>query len=162
MIKENADNTTAIEKYKTSVEALLRVSQKRTGGSRVAAQVLLSAYSGDCFHLDVSDLGVLDEENIGHAFQVMWGRNCNPWMEPHRVIENGDRLFRELWDKWRGLHVQNRWKGVCYDCDGSGVQWANMEEEGNGPKETCQRCEGRGLVGEVKWPGFEREEGSGL
>jgi hypothetical protein len=155
MINQNETKAVAIAKYKKSVEALLEIAQMGTGGSGVAAQVLLSAYNGDHFHLDVTDLGRLDSKNMLHALQVLWGRNHNPWIEPHKVIENGDAVFCALWDNFRRLHVQNRWKSECYDCNGRGWHWVNPDDENDESKESCRRCGGRGLLDEVQWPGYE-------
>lgn len=153
MIVVNA-NANAQAEYKKSVEELLRIAQMSTGGSRVAAQVLLSAYNGDDFHLDVVDLGMLGRNEFGHALRVIWGRNIDPWMEPHKVIENGDTVFRRLWDDWRKLHVQNRWKRVCDECGGTGRVWS---DEGMNDKNQCERCNGRGLLADIEWPGFDEQ-----
>ena len=157
MINPHENKVFATAEYKKSVEALLRIAQMGTGSSRAAAQVLLSAYNGNCFHLDVVDLGLLDTENVYHAFRVLWGRNQNPWMEPHRVLENGDDVFRELWDDYRRLHVQNRWKSECCDCSGRGWRWVNPDDENDESKKSCTYCAGRGLIDDVQWPGYEDE-----
>lgn len=154
MIKVNESKETATEEYKRSVQELVRIALMGTGGSRVAAQVLLSAYNGNNFQVDVTDLGLLDRENFGHALRVIWGRNMTPWMEPQRVIENGDAVFSKLWDDWRRLHIQNRWKRPCPDCDGYGWDWGDDEQT---QKVRCRRCEGRGIVARVEWPGYEDE-----
>jgi hypothetical protein len=154
-LHENKEHATA--EYRTSVEALLRVAHMGTGGSRVAAQVLLSAYNGNCFHVDVTDLGVLDCQNLGHALRVIWGRTRNPWLEPHQVVKNGDDVFGKLWDDWRRLHIQNRWKNACVDCDGTGWRWIDIDSDDDCRKEICQRCDGRGLIAEVGWPGYDDE-----
>lgn len=152
MILPHETKEEAFAEYKNSVEALLRVARMGTGGSRVAAQVLLSAYNGDSFHVDVTVLGILDNENLAHALRVIWGRTRNPWKEPQRVIENGDALFGRLWDDWPRLHVQNRWKRSCPDCDGMGWRWTDIGSEENCRKVICRQCEGRGLVPHVQWP----------
>jgi hypothetical protein len=155
IMRETKEKATA--EYKASVEELLRIAKMRTGGSRVAAQVLLSAYNGYSFHVDVTDLGLLDQETFGHALRVIWGRNQNPWMEPQRVIDNGDVVFGKLWDNWIKLHVQNRWKKVCPDCNGAGRLWP--DEDPCRPK-ACHRCDGRGLIAKVTWPGYDSDDES--
>jgi hypothetical protein len=157
MIDPNETKADAIAEYKKSVEALLKVARMGTGGSGVAAQVLLSAFNGYDFHLDVVDLGRLDSVYIRHALRVIWGRNIDPWMEPQHVIENGDAVFGALWDNYRRLHVQNRWKSECGDCDGRGWDWINFDDEEDESKKSCRRCSGRGLLGDVQWPGYEGE-----
>jgi hypothetical protein len=62
------------EEYAKAVARLDDLAQQGTGGGRVAAQVLLSAYNGFDFQLDVSDLGSLDRENFETAMLIIRGR----------------------------------------------------------------------------------------
>jgi len=52
-----------LEEYMAGIETLVPLAQSDTGGARVAAQVLLSAYDGQGFQLDIVDLGLLDEKH---------------------------------------------------------------------------------------------------
>lgn len=157
MIKLNETPSISAAEYQASVEALVRVAQGYTGASRVAAQVLLSAYNGDNFHVDITELGVLDAKNLAHTLRVIWGRSAQPCLEPHKVIHDGEAVFHALWDNWCRLHVQNRWKSPCFRCSGQGWQWANPDSDVEKIKKICERCKGTGLDAEVKWPGYDAE-----
>ena len=89
--------------YKNAVESLLKLAMGDTSGSRAAAQVLLSTYNGYNYHMDLTDLCVLDLEYIEQALIVMRGRSllC---AEPHSVIPEGSRRFLALEENWPGLH----------------------------------------------------------
>ena len=53
-----------LEEYAKAVAHCVALAQRDTGGSRIMAQVLLSAYNGDAFQLDVASLSGLDRENF--------------------------------------------------------------------------------------------------
>lgn len=94
--------------YAEAVELLLKLAQKDCGGSRVAAQVLLSTYNGDNWHCDLTDLCNLDAENYRAALIVIRGRvelNC----EPQRLIPDGEAVFDALEEDWQAYHVKNRY-----------------------------------------------------
>lgn len=102
--------TTAItaEQYHQASVNLMKFAQKDCGGSRVCAQVLLSAYNGTNFQLDVTDLGLLSGQLYEDAITVIRGRNeLN--VEPHILMEDGDRIFADLQEQWSSYHVQRRW-----------------------------------------------------
>lgn len=124
------------ETYTAAVQKLIPIAQGDTGGSRVAAQVLLSAYSGDEFQLDIVDLTNLDRKNYIAALSVIRGR-VELGIEPHTVIEQGDKIFQELWLKWERYNVKNRGLPTCHSCYGSGVDssWS-----------PCSECGGKGYV----------------
>ena len=66
------------------VDALLRcvrVAQADTGQSRIVARGLLSAYNGERFPFDVSDLACLDAGLVNALFNVWWLRHLG--YEPH-------------------------------------------------------------------------------
>lgn len=71
----------------------MKLAQGDTGGSRVAAQVLLSAYNGEAWQLNVVDLCVLDKSNYKAALDVIRGR-VELYIEPHTLIANGIRFSR--------------------------------------------------------------------
>ena len=62
------------ETYTQAVCKLIELAQGDTGGSRGAAQVLLSAYNGEAWQLNVVDLCVLDKNNYKAALDVIRGR----------------------------------------------------------------------------------------
>lgn len=96
-----------LEQYKNSVKQMLNLCNMRCGASRVAAQVLLSAYNGDDYQLDICALSLLDRANNRHAITVIRGR-VELYIEPHELIDNGSEIFRKLCKEWSDYHVDNR------------------------------------------------------
>ncbi len=95
--------------YRDAVIRLLKLALKDTGGSRVLAQVLLSAYNGYEFQLDVTDLCLLDFDLYVDALIVIRGR-VELRREPHEISGCNDH-FVILWDRWFSvLHVSTRSK----------------------------------------------------
>ncbi len=97
------------QRYRDAVETLLPVAMTDTSGGRAAAQVLLSAYNGNEFHLDVTDLGNLDPRLFAAALEVIQLRTLAN-REPHDLIENGNDRFLQVWERWECLHVRNRYR----------------------------------------------------
>ncbi|MCC5811347.1 MAG: hypothetical protein JJU06_13335 [Ectothiorhodospiraceae bacterium] len=95
--------------YAEAVRRLYLTARHTTSGGRAAAQVLLSAYNGYEFHLDVVDLCLMDEQNLADALTVMQGR-AMLGREPHNLLKNGGKLFEALAEQWSGLHVSQRYK----------------------------------------------------
>jgi len=103
------------QRYRDAVETLLPVAMTDTSGGRAAAQVLLSAYNGNEFHLDVTDLGNLDTRLFAAALEVIQLRTLAN-REPHELVANGNGRFLQVWEKWRCLHVSCRYrKGIWND-----------------------------------------------
>lgn len=94
--------------YRDAVQRLVTVAQTDTSNARAAAQVLLSLYNGYEYHVDLTDLGLLDYTNLQAALIAIRGRVFVS-KEPHEVIENGKRIFAALTDEWSHLHVSNRY-----------------------------------------------------
>ena len=131
--------------YGRAVAELVKLARQDTGGSRVAAQVLLSAYNGYDFQLDITDLGNLDLGNYRLALTVIRGRReCG--REPHELIENGGRIFEDLYRRWSRLHVKERGKVDCPRCDGRGRIFLNVRDEDDDSSTPCQYCQGSGRV----------------
>jgi len=95
--------------YRDAVLRLVTVAQTDTSNARAAAQVLLSLYNGYEYHVDLTDLGVLDYINLQAALIAIRGRIFVS-KEPHEVIENGARIFAVLVDEWSNLHISNRYR----------------------------------------------------
>lgn len=94
--------------YFQAVAMLANTALSVTSGGRAAAQVLLSAYNGDEWHLDVTDLCLLDEKHLAAALVVLQGR-ATLQREPQDCIKDGERVFRCLCSKWENLHVSRRY-----------------------------------------------------
>lgn len=94
--------------YRDAVLLLVSVAQTDTSNARAAAQVLLSLYNGYEYHVDLTDLGVLDYINLQAALIAIRGRIFVS-KEPHDVIENGKKIFAVLADEWAHLHVSKRY-----------------------------------------------------
>lgn len=133
--------------YENAVRLLTSLAQTDTSGGRVAAQVILSAYNGDEWQLDVTELGLLDDRYYLAAITVIRGRR-ELRVEPHNLIVGGREIFRRIWDRWRRYHVSNRWKQTCFNCNGRGevVEYDDHDMERHLP---CERCGGTGLVAQV-------------
>ena len=144
MVAEEGKVKVSLQEYAAAVAVLVGVAQQGTSGGRAAAQVLLSAYNGSEWQLDVTDLNSLDRKNFEAAMTVIRERH-DTWTEPHSVIQNGSRIFDGLWKKWFRLHVTERGKIDCPSCDGRGLIFRNRDdddEEGT----PCKRCQGSGRV----------------
>jgi hypothetical protein len=133
---------TSKEEYGAAVRQLVDMAQQGTGGGRVAAQVLLSAYNGYDYQLDVSALGNLDRGNFELAMTVIRGR-YETGIEPHNLIPGGGKVFNGLWDKWHNLHIEERGKVECPQCNGHGLKFAGDDDEKGKP---CTYCDGKGRV----------------
>jgi len=101
--------TVTREDYRDAVESLLPIALADTSGSRAAAQVLLSTYNGRNYHMDLTDLCVLDLEYVEKALIVMRGRTILS-IEPHSLVENGSERFLQLENAWPGLHTNRRYQ----------------------------------------------------
>lgn len=95
--------------YANAVSLLIKLARKDCSGSRACAQVLLSAYNGGEFQLDITDLCLLDETYYDQAMTVIRGR-VELRIEPHELIVDGGLVFEELWNQWRGYHISQRGK----------------------------------------------------
>lgn len=133
------------QQYTVAVIALIHLAQQSTSGGRCAAQVLLSAYNGDAFQLDVASLGNMDRNNHELAMTVIRGR-YDTASEPHSMVKGGDKIFQALWDQWSRLHVEERGKRVCPECDGRGKLFINPDDEDDMSTKPCLRCSGKGRV----------------
>lgn len=94
--------------YRDAVLRLVAVAQTDTSNACGAAQVLLSLYNGHEYHVDLTDLGLLDYINLQAALIAIRGRIFVS-KEPHEVIENGKRTFEVLAEDWANLHVSKRY-----------------------------------------------------
>lgn len=95
---QNTSARTAVDRYKQYAEAvkkLLPLAQGDTGGSPVAARVLLSAYNGHLFKFGVSELCHLDATHFEAAMNVIAGR-VELRLEPHELFTNGSEIFQAL------------------------------------------------------------------
>ncbi|MCI5462893.1 hypothetical protein [Escherichia coli] len=73
------------EEYRLAVNALVDVAITETSGGRAAAQVLLSAWNGYVWQLDIPDLCYLDYDLLEQALIVIQGR-VMLMKEPQEVI----------------------------------------------------------------------------
>jgi hypothetical protein len=133
------------EQYAAAVIEFIKLARQDTSGARVAAQVLLSAYNGDAFQLDVSSLCNLDSNNHKLAMTIIKGR-YDTHCEPHDLIKNGSQIFGELWDQWIRLHVETRGLPICDACNGRGSVWVNPDDDNCSKTRPCTRCAGKGRV----------------
>lgn len=133
----------SVEIYADAVRLLLEVAYTGTSSGRAAAQVLLSAYNGDEWQLDITDLCVLDQKHYAAAISVIRGRR-EMRVEPHQLIEDGSSHFSRIWDKWHHLSVKERGKTECSYCDGKGEIPADLHGSNSDETILCKRCDGKG------------------
>lgn len=95
--------------YAEAVNLLVKLAQRDCGGSRVAAQVLLSTYNGNYWHVNLVDLTNLDAAHYRAAIIVIRCR-VEIWREPHEMIENGSAVFEALAKDWAAYNVENRYQ----------------------------------------------------
>ena len=101
--------TVTAKDYGDAVESLLDLAMGDTSGSRAAAQLLLSTYNGYNYHMDLTDLCVLDLRYLDKALIVLRGRVLLG-QEPHDAINDGENRFRVLEESWENLHTRRRYK----------------------------------------------------
>jgi hypothetical protein len=130
------------EQYAGAVIKFIDLARQRTSGGKVAAQVLLSAYNGDEFQLDLASMGNFDEKNFELAMLIIRGR-YDTRHEPHEMIRNGSRVFGDLWNARFALNVGERGKVACPRCDGQGELLLNPEDEYDERTKPCPRCDGK-------------------
>jgi len=135
---------TTKQEYTDAIIKLVPLAQGDTGGSRVAAQVLLSAYNGNDFQLDIVDLCNLDRRHYQAALAVIRGR-VELREEPQNYAANGDMVFRDLWQQWQRLHVTNRGLPDCFTCHGSGSVYVDPDDDTNYDRKPCPKCGGKGF-----------------
>uniref|UniRef100_C6DZ80 DUF7673 domain-containing protein n=1 Tax=Geobacter sp. (strain M21) TaxID=443144 RepID=C6DZ80_GEOSM len=143
-VAEQEKGKVSLQEYTAAVVVLVGVAQQGTSGGRAAAQVLLSAYNGSEWQLDITDLNNLDRNNFEAAMTVIRGRH-DTWTEPHSVIQNGSRIFDGLWKKWFRWHVAERGKIDCRFCDGRGLIFSSRDDESD-EGTLCKHCQGSGRV----------------
>lgn len=98
------------EEYTNAIIHLYKLAEQDSGGSYYAAQVLLSLYNGDAFHVDLARVACnLDVDHLNSALIAIKGRG-QLMTEPHNVIEDGDKHFGNLWRQCESLHVRERYK----------------------------------------------------
>lgn len=132
-----------LERYTHAVNELLVLAQGDALGSRAAAQVVLSAYNGREFQLDVTDLGNLDQHYRGLAVTVIIGRNSLQ-VGPEEVTVDGKESLDEISRRWERLRVTNRWKPDCLTCYGQGKVEKYPDDWNNDELTECPDCSGRG------------------
>lgn len=129
--------------YADSVNRLYALAKKDCGGSRAAQQVLLSAYNGTRYQVDITDLRVLDESFFKDAITVIISRR-GLRIEPQNVIADGADRFKELimmWqDWWENIRGESHEKNKTYfvnrkleESDYSEVFLVRASVDGNEP-----------------------------
>ncbi len=124
-----------------AVQRLATVALCDTSGGFAAAQVLLSAYNGQNWQLAITDLSLLDPGLLDRSLLVISAR-ARFGIEPHTLIDNGDRLFNRLGSKWQRYRIDNRYKTECRECYGSGEVFANLDDDNDDTMKTCPDCNG--------------------
>ena len=144
MAAKLALTTISMEEYQRAVELLTALAQTDTSGGRAAAQVVLSAYNGSDWQLDITELCLLDPRYYQAALHVIRGR-VERGIEPHKLLPDGDQVFSRIWDRWIRYHLEHRWKQTCPSCWGRGV-YIDYDDENREIRTSCRRCNGTGLI----------------
>lgn len=95
------------EEYQHAVNALVDIALTKTSGGRAAAQVLLSAWNGYVWQLDIPDLCYLDYDLLEQALIVIWGR-VMLMKEPQEVILEGNAVMKRIAAQWQHLNTERR------------------------------------------------------
>lgn len=98
-----------LDDYAEAIIKLVKLARTGCGGARAAAQVVLSLYNGENWHVNLIDLMNLDGGHFRAAIIAIRGR----WefnREPHEMITHGDDVFDQLQDDWSKYHTKNRYK----------------------------------------------------
>lgn len=137
-------NKISTEEYTDAVISCVKMAQTTSGGARRCAEVLLSAYNGNEFHVSIADLSGLDRNHFANVVKVIRGR-IELGLEPQDVIENGEKLFMALRKAWYFLEKTERAKNECPTCDGYGSVAVDRRDP-DGERNPCKMCSGRGRV----------------
>ncbi len=107
-----------------SLVHLWNITQQHVGtsSSRAAAGVLLGLYNGDRFPFDLTDLRVLDSENLQHAMNVIRSDAARCQMEVHSILDRatGRTDFGERFE-WLAHDFTKFKRGRCKKQDLSPV-----------------------------------------
>ncbi|ELY9432808.1 hypothetical protein SPD65_003314 [Salmonella enterica] len=95
------------EEYRHAVNALVDIALTETSGGRAAAQVLLSAWNGYVWQLDIPDLCYLDYDVLEQALIVIRGR-VMLMKEPQEVIPEGNAVMKRIAAQWQRLNAERR------------------------------------------------------
>ena len=95
--------------------------------------------------MNLVDLCNLDHNYFSAAMNVIVGRR-ELRTEPHTLVQDGDKIFGELWKQWERLHVRYRGLPNCDSCSGKGLIPVDPEDEDNFEEKECTVCGGRGWV----------------
>jgi hypothetical protein len=98
-----------LDDYSKAVVHLVGLARCDTSGGRIAAQVLLSIYNGDSWHVNLVELGLLDYDYIYSALVAIRGR-LTVHEEPHNIIKDGSAIFADLEVQWQHLHTNKRYE----------------------------------------------------
>lgn len=110
MIKEQQlqkKSNITLETYRQAITDLASIALTEASGGRAAAQVLLSAWNGYIWQLDITDLCYLNYDLLEQALIVIYGRVVL-MTEPHEVIADGNAMMRNIAAKWSYLDVHRR------------------------------------------------------
>ena len=143
---ENLPHITTRE-YAEAVILLLSKARGPHGcEAEICAQVLLSAYNGFDWQLNVARLYSLSRERYRAAITVIRGR-AELAQEPQDCIKDGDHHFERLCQRWVRLHRDNRHKDICSYCDGSGYIFYDKKGKYLEGGKRCNACRGNGFLG---------------
>jgi hypothetical protein len=91
-----------------ALERLIKVAMHDTGQSQVCGRFLLGLYNGPKYPFDLTELRRLDNELLEDCLSVL-RMDANPVKEVHRLIDDGDTIFRRLRMDWSTRSEAEQW-----------------------------------------------------
>ncbi|MCY1426092.1 hypothetical protein D9M71_419030 [compost metagenome] len=99
LAEQKAARTQRLEAGIPALDRLVAVAQRDTGQSEVCGRFLLGVYNGPFYRFDLTELRRLDNELLEDCLAVL-RMDANPVKEVHRLIDDGDSVFRQLRMFW--------------------------------------------------------------
>lgn len=91
-----------------ALERLIKVGLCDTGQSHVCGRFLLGLYNGPKYPFDLTELRRLDNELLEDCLSVL-RMDANPVKEVHKMIDDGDTIFRRLRMDWTTRSEIEQW-----------------------------------------------------
>lgn len=87
----------------------------------------------------------MDNNYFSAAMNVIVGRR-ELRTEPQTLVQDGDKIFGELWKQWERLHVRYRGLPNCELCSGKGRVFVDPDDDENHEEMKCTMCGGLGFI----------------
>lgn len=91
-----------------ALRRLVAVAQRGTGQSRIVGRFLLGLWNGQAYGFDLTELRGLDAELHDDCLAVL-RLDQRPAREVHEYIEDGDRIWASLSDRYTTERDRRAW-----------------------------------------------------